>query len=174
MQYNVQDITLLNVIHIPKIWHMQYNVQNSWDLYSIGCGTRNALTGNLGWNVQKPNAKITKGDQEGMADKLWISMTIYAIPSCAGAKPECTTATSPKLLQHIVTALTLSNFSCRYRIGGNFCEGFNLANWRIPNAIAKFTIRQNYCTESEYASRERVTSSNHVRTFIATIQDLWG
>ena len=33
-----------------------------------------------------------------------------------------------------------------YRIGGNFCEGFNLANWRIPNTIAKFTIRQNYCT----------------------------
>jgi len=32
-----------------------------------------------------------------------------------------------------------------------------LANWRIPNAIAKFTIRQNYCTVSEYASRERVT-----------------
>ena len=44
-----------------------------------------------------------------------------------------------------------------YRIGGNFCEGFNLPNWRIPNAIAKFTIRQNYCTDSEYASRERVT-----------------
>ena len=32
-----------------------------------------------------------------------------------------------------------------------------MANWRIPNAIAKFTIRQNYCTESEYTSRERVT-----------------
>jgi len=51
---------------------MQYNAQNSWDLYLMTHGTRNALF-NRGStsDVRKPKAKSNKRDQEGRAEKLY-------------------------------------------------------------------------------------------------------
>ena len=102
---------------------------------------------------------------------MYIISGLHEYFICLEAPELC--VTQPGCMQLLIVVQKIKGFhgnpanlqiKFNYRIGGNFCEGFNLVNWQIPNAIAKFTIRQNYCTESEYASRERVTSSNHVRT----------
>ena len=114
---------------------------------------------------------------------VYIISGLHEYFICLEAPELC--VTQPGCMQLLIVVQKIKGFhgnpanlqiKFNYRIGGNFCEGFNLVNWQIPNAIAKFTIRQNYCTESEYASRERVMyqviTCVRAKIYFATIQDL--
>ena len=52
-------------------------MQNSWDSYSVVHGERNVLTGDLGWDVQKPKAK---SNNETRKEGLKVVLTWQSVP----------------------------------------------------------------------------------------------